>query len=549
MHGSSVQQAFKLGISNHGGSDPLGFGTLKSSKTTSAVPRRPDQEARFKCMFDTLGPDQDRLIDQLAMLLRVDAGSDHTCSTAAAEAAIDRLYAHLGLNSPHVIWCDGPFQLSVAPVLLQLLVHDPDSSLRDKIGRKYGFNTIDGREAALTEVLTNQKWKQALASLLKQISIPSICELAYTDEVLGHDFEAAREQFGWSRCGLPIAEQLNTLAQNSITEAVRGLQQAATLGLATSLTSRLFTAPIDQIHRVKQTVSRWIANTEAISLRDTPSTILGSARGPMTGLYKRARELHEQIAGTMFEDLLASCPAPQADPRYKGARHLENDITVNTAGIFAFGPYQTLWGRWAGTSATCYSIIAGMFRDQFSKELRQLLSDVSALLRSGFAYTPLTRTIFICQFPSIHVDELQRLHCVSGPALEFGDGYRIYALCGVPVSPDIVDSPHLLDVRRIDYERNVELRRVLIERYGIVNYLRDSGAGIVHKSNAGTLYLKQQAGDEPIALVQVRNSTPEADGSYREYFLRVPPNMRTVQQAIAWTFGLDAEEYDPMIET
>ena len=85
--------------------------------------------------------------------------------------------------------------------------------------------------------------------------------------------------------------------------------------------------------------------------------------------------------------------------------------------------------------------------------------------------------------------------------------------------------------------------------YGVTAYLRETGAGIVDKSSAGVLYRKQQPGDEPMAIVQVRNSTPEPDGSYRDYFLRVPPSMRTVREAIAWTFGMAADEYDPLEET
>ncbi|HEX7380479.1 MAG TPA: hypothetical protein VF278_25420 [Pirellulales bacterium] len=36
----------------------------------------------------------------------------------------------------------------------------------------------------------------------------------------------------------------------------------------------------------------------------------------------------------------------------------------------------------------------------------------------------------------------------------------------------------------------------------------------------------------------------------QQYVLRVPPNMRTCRQAIAWTAGFDdAEKYQPLLET
>lgn len=46
-------------------------------------------------------------------------------------------------------------------------------------------------------------------------------------------------------------------------------------------------------------------------------------------------------------------------------------------------------------------------------------------------------------------------------------------------------------------------------------------------------------------FVRVINSTPEPDGSYRDYWLSVPSNMRRAREAIAWTFGLREEEYAP----
>ena len=45
------------------------------------------------------------------------------------------------------------------------------------------------------------------------------------------------------------------------------------------------------------------------------------------------------------------------------------------------------------------------------------------------------------------------------------------------------------------------------------------------------------------------NSTPEPDGTYRTYWLRVPPTTRTARDGLAWTFGLTAPEYEPVAQT
>jgi hypothetical protein len=50
-------------------------------------------------------------------------------------------------------------------------------------------------------------------------------------------------------------------------------------------------------------------------------------------------------------------------------------------------------------------------------------------------------------------------------------------------------------------------------------------------------------------MVEVLNSTPEPDGTRKTYFLRVPPNLRTAREAVAWTFGLAGSQYRPERET
>lgn len=154
-------------------------------------------------------------------------------------------------------------------------------------------------------------------------------------------------------------------------------------------------------------------------------------------------------------------------------------------------------------------------------------------------------------------DERGRLHCLTGPALAYADGFSIYAVHGVRLSMDIIENPKSIDIPRIEKEANAEIRRVMIERYGQSKYIVDSGAQEIACDDFGTLYRKELAGDEPILMVKVINSSAEPDGSYREYFLRVHPECRpmlegnrfgdvqtlTPLNAIASTFGKMGSEY------
>ena len=96
----------------------------------------------------------------------------------------------------------------------------------------------------------------------------------------------------------------------------------------------------------------------------------------------------------------------------------------------------------------------------------------------------------------------------------------------------------------ITAQQNTETRQVMIERYGLERYLAESSAVEIDHSDVGTLY--EISG---MKVVKVVNSTPEPDGSYKDYFLRVPPTMTSAQEAVAWTFGLNATEYQPAVQS
>ncbi|HEY9759143.1 MAG TPA: hypothetical protein V6C97_28510 [Oculatellaceae cyanobacterium] len=149
----------------------------------------------------------------------------------------------------------------------------------------------------------------------------------------------------------------------------------------------------------------------------------------------------------------------------------------------------------------------------------------------------------------LETDENGRLHSASGPALAFGDGYRLYSWHGTTVGRLIIEQPEGIKVEHIIKEWNAEIRRVMIDRYGSSRFIIDCGATEVHRDECGVLYRKEFTNDEALVMVKVINSTPEPDGSFKEYFLRVPPIMTTAREAVAWTFDMDPHEYSPQQQT
>ena len=147
------------------------------------------------------------------------------------------------------------------------------------------------------------------------------------------------------------------------------------------------------------------------------------------------------------------------------------------------------------------------------------------------------------------LDERGNFHAEKTWALLYPDGFGICSVRGVTVPPWIILEPSSITVAHIDAEPNVEIRRVMLDKFGWGRYILESGAVAIDSDDWGTLYRKEVPEDEPLVMVKVVNSTPEPDGHYKDYLIRVPPTMTSAHEAVAWHTGLEKDEYAPNVET
>jgi len=171
---------------------------------------------------------------------------------------------------------------------------------------------------------------------------------------------------------------------------------------------------------------------------------------------------------------------------------------------------------------------------------------------------PHQKICWVSERPNIlHRDDRGRLHCDTGPAVAFPDGWTIYAALGVRVPRDVIERPDTITTAAIDGERNAEIRRVMIERYrhgeevsGAAAYIRDAGGEQLDRDDRyGTLWRRDFPGgdDEQIVMIELANSTPEPDGARRPHWVRVPPKTTTARKA--WTFSQSGRTYNPRKES
>jgi hypothetical protein len=98
----------------------------------------------------------------------------------------------------------------------------------------------------------------------------------------------------------------------------------------------------------------------------------------------------------------------------------------------------------------------------------------------------------------------------------------------------------------------------MIDRFGQDRFIIESKAEKIHEDSFGILYKKELKDDPvPLVVVKVINSTAEPDGTFKDYWLRVDPELRpmlennqfgnpqklTARNAIASTFGVTGNQY------
>lgn len=120
---------------------------------------------------------------------------------------------------------------------------------------------------------------------------------------------------------------------------------------------------------------------------------------------------------------------------------------------------------------------------------------------------------------------------------------------GVAIDRRIAFQPGAITTQEVLSTRNVELRRVLLERMGYERFMVETEALVLDTDSdpGGQRRLLRVSidGDEPLVCLSVR-----CPSTGREYMLRVPPAMHTCRQAAAWLAGFDdADAYRPIKET
>ena len=146
-------------------------------------------------------------------------------------------------------------------------------------------------------------------------------------------------------------------------------------------------------------------------------------------------------------------------------------------------------------------------------------------------------TVAVVQDRPLHIrmDEDNRLHCETGPAILYADGFAVYAWHGVRVPGEWIENREKLTAQTALTWENIEQRRAACEILGWVNVLKDLDARVIDEDEdpqIGTLL------EVDIPDIGRERFLQVLCGTGRSFALPVPPDVSTALEANAWTYDI-----------
>ena len=181
------------------------------------------------------------------------------------------------------------------------------------------------------------------------------------------------------------------------------------------------------------------------------------------------------------------------------------------------------------------------------------IDGLTAVAQNAGWWWPMRDAAILTDRPdTLRRDPQGRLHCTTGPALRYRDGWGVYAVHGVRVPADLIEDGW--DVQRVLSEDNAEVRRAAIELTGWDRFMHAAGMRLVASApdpgnHPHTLELYdlpdnlRDMYDDEARILLCTNGSAEPDGTRRRYGLPVPATHDDPVAAAADLYGWPVEAY------
>ena len=146
-------------------------------------------------------------------------------------------------------------------------------------------------------------------------------------------------------------------------------------------------------------------------------------------------------------------------------------------------------------------------------------------------WSPYDGVVVMCDRPSaFNIDTNRDLHCENGPAVQYRDGWTIWAIEGHVFDEKVVMRPHEQTLAEINGEENADMKAIRIKRYNWDRYIKDSGMRCIDQRHNDIEGMKEalfRVSDDECRLVV---SCPTG----RVFAIAVPGEMNKCADAQKW---------------
>ncbi|MBX9668416.1 MAG: hypothetical protein K2X93_12395 [Candidatus Obscuribacterales bacterium] len=443
------------------------------------------------------------------------------------ESTISELYVLAELSAPKFIRVESPWQSVVTPVLMRVMM--------------IGDDTWRG---SIRASLNSELWRRSFDTLVAQVDFSEI-KSAHVRK--GFVNQKNRIELDYNhlalRCDSTLRSAVGIATYSQLRNALYNAHITETqIGVVASRLRDVF-RPEGQIANHLRTLS---SESRALMGRRFPPESNSEDLSILPGSSTLESELIEQLSDEILGKLSHRLMPESKQSHVSKSVNMVSLFSKLFSSVITDARQSFTRDYWLPLYAFPLHFLDSKF---YEADLRRFIETWSRLFQNNVAHVFLDEYCFLVKRPTqISTTQRGQLHSLTGPAISYCDGFNVHSFEGVTVPAWVIESPDLITANAIDKENNVEIRRVLLRLFGESKYL-EAGAVCIHQDELGQLYRKELAGDEEIVMVRVKNSTPNQDGTFDYYYIRVPPDTTTVKAAIAWSFRMEPGEYNPTQET
>ena len=287
--------------------------------------------------------------------------------------------------------------------------------------------------------------------------------------------------------------------------------------------SRIETLTQDQINRMADYRDKWIS----IGLSTDPANRPAAEEG-----IKKAY----RIAGLALPKIVwCGSPLAQGLTRALVMGLSKSEVRDSVWASVGASVRDSVWASGYGQHDANWLAFYEYFRDVCALgEQTQRLSGIWEISKNAGWWLPHEKICWVSErHNTLNRNSEGRLHCDNGPALQYPDGWAIWALNGVRVSENIVTTPaEKLDPAIILKEQNAEIRREIVRKIGIERVCERLNAQCVDKQGEYELLLLDLQDGRKRPYLKMRNPSI---GVY--HVEGVHPECTTVEAALKWRNG------------